>query len=558
MKIAWLAVVVASAAAAQTPALDTSSSELRPLIERYSADLASLTRTYPIRYSETRRARFDRFYAEQQAQLANVKFESLSQDGRIDYILFRNLLTHERRQLQLDQKSMAEAEPLMAFGKIIAELEESRRRMQPARPQETAATVSAMAQSIEDARKALESGAKPKAALANRVATRLTELQKIFKQWFDFYNGYDPAFTWWLAEPYKHAAAALEAYIKAIKPPDTGVVVGDPAGRDALMNDLEFNMIPYTPEELISLAQKELDWDRQEMIKASREMGLGDDWRAALERVKNDYVEPGKQPELVHRLAEEAIDYVTRRKLVTVPPLAREDWWEEMLSPEQQQSAPFFLGGEVILVAFPTNTMTQEQKLMSMRGNNVHFARSTVFHELIPGHHLQEFMSARFRAYREPFATPFWTEGNAFYWELLLWDQGFAKTPEDRIGMLFWRMHRAARIIFSLSFHLEKMTAQEAVDFLVNHVGFERDNALAEVRRSFDGSYPPIYQSAYMLGAFQFKALHKEMVESGRMTDQAFHDEILKQNSIPVEMVRAALAKQPLRADFKTNWRFWE
>ena len=128
-------------------------------------------------------------------------------------------------------------------------------------------------------------------------------------------------------------------------------------------------------------------------------------------------------------------------------------------------------------MAFPTDTMTQEQKLMSLRGNNIHFARATVFHELIPGHHLQGFMADRYRTYRAPFSTPFWTEGDAFYWEMLLWDMGFAQTPEDRIGMLFWRMHRCARIIFSLSFHMKQMTAQECVDFLVDRVGFERENA---------------------------------------------------------------------------------
>ncbi len=58
-------------------------------------------------------------------------------------------------------------------------------------------------------------------------------------------------------------------------------------------------------------------------------------------------------------------------------------------------------------------------------------------------------MNQRYRAYRGAFYTPFWEEGWAFYWELLLWDQGFPRSPEDRIGMLFWHMHcRAARVIF--------------------------------------------------------------------------------------------------------------
>ena len=558
MKFILAAVLSAGCLAAQPLLPDKSASELRPLIQRYAADRDSLNRTYAIRYSETRRARFDRFYAEQQAALARVNFDALSQDGRVDYLLFRNLLDRQRRQLQLDAARTREIAPLLPFAQTIASLEEARKRMEPVDPRKTAGTVAAMLQSIEDARKIAEGKPKPKATLASRAAARLTELRKTFKEWFDFYNGYDPSFTWWMADPYKRADAALEAYAKAIQPAESGAVAGDPAGRDALIGDLNYNLIPYAPEELIDLARKEFAWCEREMTKASREMGLGDDWHAALEKVKNDYVEPGHQPELVRRLAQEAIDYVTQRDLVTVPALAREDWWEEMLTPEQQRSAPFFLGGDVVELAFPSNTMTQEQKLMSMRGNNVHFARSTVLHEVIPGHHLQYFMMARFRNYRRPFATPFWTEGNSFYWELLLWDQGFAKTPEDRIGMLFWHMHRAARIIFSLSFHLGRMTEQECIDLLVNRVGFERDNAAAEVRRSFDGSYPPIYQSAYMLGALQFKALHKELVESGKMTDRVFHDAILEQNSIPVELLRAALTKQPLTRDFKPTWRFWE
>ena len=42
----------------------------------------------------------------------------------------------------------------------------------------------------------------------------------------------------------------------------------------------------------------------------------------------------------------------------------------------------------------------------------------------------------------------------------------FAKTPEDRIGMLFWHMHRCARIIFSLNYHTSKWTPQQCIDFL--------------------------------------------------------------------------------------------
>ena len=228
----------------------------------------------------------------------------------------------------------------------------------------------------------------------------------------------------------------------------------------------------------------------------------------------------------------------------------------EMMSPERQLVNPFFTGGETIHVSYPTSTMSHDQKMMSMRGNNPHFSRATVHHELIAGHHLQQFMTARYKPYRRLFGTPFWGEGWSLYWELLLWDLGFVKSPEDRIGMLFWRMHRCARIIFSLSFHLEKMTPQECIDFLVERVGHERENATAEVRRSFE-SAPPLYQAAYLLGGLQIRELHHELVDGRKMTNRQFHDAILRENRMPIEMLRAIMTGQKLPRDFQSGWKFY-
>ena len=123
--------------------------------------------------------------------------------------------------------------------------------------------------------------------------------------------------------------------------------------------------------------------------------------------------------------------------------------------------------------------------------------------------------------------------------------------------MLFWRMHRCARIIFSLGFHLEKMSPQECIDLLVNRIGHERDNATAEVRRSFTTFYGPLYQAAYLLGGIQLHALHHELVDSGKMTDRDFHDAVLKENDIPIDMVRALLSGQSLTPDYTPSWKFY-
>jgi len=338
---------------------------------------------------------------------------------------------------------------------------------------------------------------------------------------------------------------------------DESGIVGQPIGRAALRVELAGELIPYTPEELIAIANQAFAWCEAEMKREARALGYGDDWQRAVEKVKTLHVEPGKQPELIRDLAHEAIHYLQQHDLVTVPPLARETWRMEMMSPQRQLVNPFFTGGEVISVSFPTNTMAHEAKLQSLRGNNVHFARATVHHELIPGHHLQGFMRARYHTQRGLFGTAFWTEGWALYWEFLLYERGFPRTAEDRAGFLFWRMHRCARIIFSLNYHLGKMTPQECIDFLVERVGHERDNATAEVRRSFTGRYGPLYQAAYMLGGLQFRALHRELVASGKLTDRAFHDAVLQENHLPIALLRARLMQQPLTRDYTPDWKFY-
>ena len=595
--------------------LDTYQSEMRALIERYVDDRGSLLRFYTAPNSQARVAQLRKFYQDWLNAMARLPFDSFGREGQVDYILLKNHLERELRQLELREKQDLETKTLLPFLHTITALEDARRRLEKINPQATAMLLNQLNKDVLTARRALESSLRAaeapriKKTVANRAAATLASLRGTLRAWYTFYNGYDPMFTWWNEEPYKTLDQTLGSYAAFIserivgistgggetagggrpnsasgggrqggpaggqppsqqgggnrvpagaRPGDASDIIGDPIGREALISELQFEMIPYTPEELIAIANKELDWCESEMKKAARELGFGDDWQKALEHVKNLYVEPGKQTELIKELAFEAIDYLEKNDLVTVPPLAKESWRMEMMTPERQLVAPFFLGGETILVSYPTNTMSHEAKMMSMRGNNPHFSRATVHHELIPGHHLQGFMTQRYRTHRSLFGTPFWGEGWALYWELLLWDMGFAKTPENKIGMLFWRMHRCARIIFSLSFHLEKMTPQECIDLLVKRVGHEADNAAAEVRRSFGGDYGPLYQVAYLLGGMQIYSLHKELVKSGRMTNRQFHDAILRNNSMPIEMVRASLvANQKLTRDFKTNWKFY-
>ena len=541
-------------------------SDLQVAVIRYREDRAALMRRYDIPLSPVRRDRLRAFYEGWMDALARTDFDRLNLEGQVDYVLLRNRLEFELEMLDQEEAQAAEMAALVPFARSLQQLQESRREREGiADARAVADTLDRVADEVEALTAVIRSGEgapEIRSVVAERAARHTEDLNRMLSGWYRYFQGYDPLFTWWVPQPYERLTNALEAHAGAIRAryagdADGGVVVGDPIGEGGLRAHLANEMIPYTAEELIAIAEAEFAWMEEALVDAAREMGF-DDWRDAQEAVKNLAVPPGDKPGVVRELERQSIDFISDRDWITIPPLAREVWRMEMMPPERQRVAPFFLGGEVIRISYPTDDMTHDEKLMSMRGNNPHFNRATVHHELIPGHHLQGFMTDRYNDHRSLFTTPFWGEGWALYWEMILWENDFPRGPEDRIGMLFWRMHRAARIIFSLSFHLERMTPEEAVDFLVQRVGHERANAEAEVRRSFAGDYSPLYQAGYMLGGFQFRALHRELVESGRMTAREFHDAVMQGGRMPVEMVRARLTGQPLQRDYVSSWRFAE
>src|SRR5258708_11422507 len=447
--IAMETICCAGSFAATVPA---AARQMPQVIERFAADRMSLNRIYPLTIAPARMARFQKFYDDELAMLAAMNFDKLSEDDQIDYLLLKNRLTADLDQVASQKKQVEEMQSLLPFGGSIDECLDRKREMKRPDAEKDAAALTEMVKQMEATRKKLdpkphgqqgEAGEKPKVnpVIANRAAIATMQLSAALKDWFGQYNGYDPVFTWWVDQPYKDADKALTSYnaflkekLIGIAPDDKTTIIGDPVGRDALMSALADDMIPYTPEELIAIAQIEYDWCMREMLKASHEMGLGDDWHAAVEKVKQTHVPPGEQPEVIRKLVLEGSDFVEKNNLVRVPPLPDDTWYMIMMTPQRQLVNPFFTGGNELSVSYPTDTMTYEQREMSMRGNSTPLSHATAFHEMIPGHFLQFYMGNRYDPYRRTFSTSFWHEGNAFWWEMLLWDKGYNKTPEERVG----------------------------------------------------------------------------------------------------------------------------
>ena len=555
--------VLLTSAQTSTPVV----SELYDFMIQLKADFGSLSRFYTVVYAPQRSQRFIDFFEQKQQRLQGFDFDALSVNGQVDYTMTLQYINDKHYQYEAQLQQYHSLVDWVDAADVIYELEAKRRRGHLLQGQLIAEKLTVVAHNIQDvSTRLIQEDVRFVRDEAIRAKRILLGQQKALRSVYSFYEDYDPNFTWWVEKPYLLVDDLLGQYASLIRnqvdsasmhADDGSGIIGRPIGKKELLRQLKKEMIPYGPDELVAIANKEFAWCDSLLLIASTKMGFGTDWRAAQEQVKQSFVPPGQQPQMMLQLYKTSVAFLKDKELISIPALAEETWRMSMISPERQLISPFFLGGELLQISYPTKDMNHEDKMMSMRGNNPHFAKAVIHHELIAGHHLQFYMNERNKSYRN-FYTPFWTEGWALYWEMLLWDKGFAEGPEDEIGMLFWRMHRCARIIFSLNYHLGKWTPQQCIDFLVDRVGHERANAEGEVRRSFTGGYGPLYQIAYMVGGLQFRALYQQLVVEGKWTDMDFHDAVLKENAMPVEMLRAILTQQKLEEKFETKWRFYK
>ncbi len=557
--------------------------ELPALVQLYETDRGSVTRFYDLPWSEVRFERLEKLNRSWQERLRGVKFSALPPEERLEYLLLRNEIGAELHRLERERRWLGEMQDLLAFAPEIQRLEQERWTNRPMIPPDCAAKIAALPETVKKLRERIESGRKEKEkksdegkvnpggepikispVVAKRAAEATSEIRGTLRRWFDFYDGFQPDFGWWAKKPYEEASRALEDYAKFLREEIAGLkgkeedpLIGEAIGEAGLRQALASEMLAYSPQQLLAIGEREFAWCEDQMKIAARELGLDDDWKKALERVKSAYAPPGGQDDVVAECASEAISFVTKRDLVSVPALCVETWRITMLSPDAQKTMPYAAyGGQSILVAYAREDMTHADKLMAMRGNNRPFTRVVTAHELIPGHHLQAFSAARHRPYRQIFSTPFYVEGWPLYWEMKLWDLGYLRTPEERMGALFWRMHRCARILVSLKFHLGQMQPAAMVDFLVDRVGHERLGATSEVRRYIGSGYSPLYQCGYMIGGLQLRALHQEIVGAGRMSEREFNDRILASGPVPIELIRSGILDLPLTAETQASWKF--
>ena len=178
---------------------------------------------------------------------------------------------------------------------------------------------------------------------------------------------------------------------------------------------------------------------------------------------------------------------------------------------------------------------------------------TTVYHEGVPGHHLQiaqaVYNRATLNSWRRLLAgTSGHAEGWALYAERLMEQLGYLDDPAERLGMLDGQRMRAARVVLDIGVHLEKprpdgngtWDADYALDFMMRNVNMPPEFVRFEVNRylGWPGQAP-----SYKVGQRIWENLRDdfETAQGDAFSITDFHKRALDVGGVGLDTLRSAL-----------------
>jgi uncharacterized protein (DUF885 family) len=170
--------------------------------------------------------------------------------------------------------------------------------------------------------------------------------------------------------------------------------------------------------------------------------------------------------------------------------------------------------------------------------------QSFLYHETLPGHHLQGAIALELGDRVHPLARYMWNsgygEGWALYSERLMDELDQYSTPLDRIGMLSDQGARAARLVIDTGLHTMGWSRQQAVDYMLANTAWPPIDVESEINRYIAW---PGQANAYMLGMLEIMKLRAlaEDAFGDEFDVREFHDRVLENGSITLPMLEEAV-----------------
>ena len=172
-------------------------------------------------------------------------------------------------------------------------------------------------------------------------------------------------------------------------------------------------------------------------------------------------------------------------------------------------------------------------------------------HEAIPGHHFHLALQQELTdlpAFRRFGGTTAYTEGWALYAESLGKDLGVYTDPYSYFGYLQNELWRAIRLVVDTGLHSKGWSRKKTIDYMLANSAISETQAVAEAERYMA---IPGQALAYKMGELKIKALRAqaEAALGERFDIRAFHTEILRDGSVPLDVLETKVQRWIQRQD---------
>ena len=177
--------------------------------------------------------------------------------------------------------------------------------------------------------------------------------------------------------------------------------------------------------------------------------------------------------------------------------------------------------------------------VLAYRTRPIWAMETLVAHEAVPGHHLQTARARELGAlppFRRDGGYTVYSEGWALYAETLGSQLGLYTDPHSRFGHLQWQAFRAARLVVDTGLHALGWTREQAIGFMVERTGVDREKVTTEVDRYYS---IPGQALAYMIGQLKIIELRDRAKArlGARFDIRSFHNALLDQGAVPLPVL---------------------
>ncbi len=319
----------------------------------------------------------------------------------------------------------------------------------------------------------------------------------------------------------------------------------------ALLREKE--LLPFGARELRERGREQHALLSAEANRVASEIDGSGDWAKTCDRLNKIHAPtPDAMREEYEEWTDRARSFLRDTQLVTLP--AGEKCTVEPSPPFQRpvlavasyQRPPAFrdtLHGH-FFVPYPPDGTPPEEVQKRLEGNCSAGIPTTAVHEAYPGHHWHLVMAKANPSYaRRIFGTAYFSEGWALYAERVMREQGFFTDPKHLLYQYEATIFRAARIVVDTSLHMNEMTFDDAVRYMVEKGNLTEPNARAEVGRYCSW---PTQASSYLTGMLEIVDIRTRWLarrgKSDRPALRAFHDAIASAGMLPTSLAEKAIA----------------